>query len=234
MPTTPDLTSIFHHYQATVQPGPLTQQAYSIILAAIRELYLQPGQSFLEREVSEPLGMSRTPVHEALIRLEAAGWLAIIPRRGFKVAPILATTITEIAQISENLDGLAVALATPRITAAELTPLNDLVAQQVTAMRHQDLRAYVQIDQRFHEQLVALAPNQRLVQLIASYSDQLYRARLYAIDERALPEQSVQEHRAILAAMQSRNARAAQELMIGHRQRGSREIIKIIIQKQAE
>lgn len=226
------LSTVLKQYREEVAHASLTRQAYTAILKAIRELYLQPGHSFLEREIADLLAMSRTPVHEALIRLEAAGWGTVIPRRGFQVAPIQAQTITEIAQISATLEGLATALVTSKLTDQQLTQLETLITQQDAAMQAQDLRRYVQIDQQFHSQLVAPTPNHRLGILIGSYADQLYRARLYAIDDRTLPVQSLQEHRAIIAAIRSRNAQAAQELMVGHRHRGSQEMVQIIRHKE--
>ncbi|AVD54569.1 hypothetical protein BEH_24730 (plasmid) [Priestia filamentosa] len=83
----------------------LPQRAYLAIRHAIRHLQLPPGQTVLEREMAEILGMSRTPVRESLIRLETEGWVRLIPRRGFIVAPLVADDLQQIYEVVEALDG---------------------------------------------------------------------------------------------------------------------------------
>ncbi|OEH90124.1 hypothetical protein ATO00_06565 [Loigolactobacillus coryniformis subsp. coryniformis] len=218
-------------YKNEVASNSLTQQAYLVILKAIRNLYLEPGKSFLEREITDLLEMSRTPVHEALIRLEMEGWLKVIPRKGFKVEPILRRIIIEISEITEVLDGLAVELATNIISNEELDRLDRLIDKQEEAMYNKNLKTYVAVDQEFHNLIVDQSRNNRLIKAMANYSDQLYRARLYTINARKLPIQSIQEHRAIVAAIRAKNKIAARELMQGHRHRGSLEIADIIKKK---
>lgn len=231
--TTPtQIQQILLRYKQAVQALPLTQQAYAVILKAIRELYLAPGEAFLEREITAMLEMSRTPVHEALIRLEMAGWIKVIPRKGFTVEPILADPIREISQITAVLDGLAAALATEQAQHDDLSELSGLIDRQETLMYAHDLHEYVAVDQEFHTKIVQIAANQRLSSLMDSYSDQMYRARLYTIKERQLPTHSIQEHRAVIAAMRAGSGKAADELMQAHRHHGSREIIAILKQNQ--
>ncbi len=227
------LAQTLRAYKTKAQGTSLTQKAYWILLTAIRELTLQPGKSFLEREIVDLLEMSRTPIHEALIRLEVEGWITIIPRKGFTVAPILEATITEISQISESLDGLAAQLAAENMANQDIAQLEMEITLQEKAMYDNDLKEYVNIDQKFHQLIINHVSNNRLKTLIGSYSDQLYRARLYTINDRQFPMHSIQEHRAIVAALQIKDGSAARQLMEFHRERGGKEIAHIIQQKAA-
>lgn len=221
-------------YKTQAEGASLTQKAYWILLTAIRELTLQPGKSFLEREIVDLLKMSRTPIHEALIRLELEGWITIIPRKGFTVSPILETTITEISQISETLDGLAAQLAVENVAPQDIAQLEMKITLQEKAMYESDMKEYVKVDQEFHHLIVSLALNERLQKLIGSYANQLYRARLFTIGTRQFPMHSIQEHRAIIAALQIKDGAAARQLMEFHRERGNKEIIRIIREKADE
>ncbi len=218
-------------YKEKLSNETLTQQAYLTIRKAIYQLELKPNESFLEREMAEMLKMSRTPVHSALIRLDMDGWGTIIPRKGFTVAPIEAQSIKEISQITEVLDGVAVELAVDCITEEELNYLDSLVVEQEKALLSENLNKYVEIDHQFHDYINERSGNDTLLRILNSYTDQLFRARLYTIDERLLPVHSIREHEAILAALRAKSGSAARNLMEIHRRRGNLEIINIIHEK---
>lgn len=219
-------------YKDKITNETLTTQAYLTVRHAINHLELEPGEAFLEREIAELLEMSRTPVHSALIRLEMDGWLEIIPRRGFTVAPIEAEHIQQVSQITETLDGLAVQLAMDHLNEEQIDELNELIKQQEASLLENNFKKYVDIDQKFHSIITKNSHNDVLVTFLESYSDQLFRARLYTIDSRAFPLRSIDEHKAIVAAIQAKNPLAVRSLMEIHRHRGNKEIVKIIQEKE--
>jgi DNA-binding GntR family transcriptional regulator len=206
----------------------LPQRAYLATRHAIRQLQLPPGQTVLEREMAEMLGMSRTPVREALVRLEMEGWVQLIPRRGFVVAPIVADDLQQIYEVVEALDGIAGSLATKRATTKELDRLGQLVEDQNKALELGDLIAWTELDEQFHQLIVDLAQNPRLRGIMDSQSDQLYRARLYTIKHRPKPTQSIIDHKAIIAVMRAGEPEAAKSMLQFHRYRARNEILKVI------
>lgn len=203
----------------------LPLRAYHTIRLAIRNLVLPPGQAILEREISEALEMSRTPVREALVRLETEGVVKLVPRRGFIVEPIEGKDLAEIYAIIEALDGLAIELATAHVTDPLLDGLESIIRSQQECLDREDLARWSALDDEFHERIVRTAGNERLTAVIDSYSDQTYRARLYTIGERPLPVRSITEHSAMIAAMRARDGRAARMLMQSHRYRAQQEIL---------
>lgn len=210
----------------------LPQRAYLATRHAIRQLQLPPGQTVLEREMAEILGMSRTPVREALVRLEMEGWVQLIPRRGFIVAPIVADDLQQIYEVVEALDGIAGSLATKRATSEELDRLEQLVEDQNKVLELGDLLAWTELDEQFHQLIVDLAQNPRLRGIMDSQSDQLYRARLYTIKHRPKPTQSIMDHKAIIAVMRAGEPEAARSMLQFHRYRARNEILKVIRSQQ--
>ncbi|MEH7547041.1 GntR family transcriptional regulator [Neobacillus vireti] len=206
----------------------LPQLAYLATRHAIRQLQLPPGQTVLEREMADILGMSRTPVREALVRLEMEGWVRLIPRRGFVVAPIVAQDLQQIYEVVEALDGISGSLATKRATSEELDKLDHLIEEQEKALDSEDLLLWTDLDEQFHQLIVDLAQNPRLRVVMDSQSDQLYRARLYTIKHRPKPTRSIMDHKAIVAVMRASEPDAARSMLQSHRYRARSEILNII------
>ena len=203
-------------------------QAYLTILEAIKQLVLTPGKSYLERELAAALKISRTPVREAFSRLEMEEWGKIIPRKGFQVAPVRSETIEAISQIMTDIDGLTAQLAVENITDAVIEQLEEPVKQEKIAVQQHKLIDYIKIDDEFHNLIKQCCSNQRLISLITVYSDQMYRARLFTINERHQPIHSIREHEAIIAAFKDGDARAVRQQVEFQREQGSKEIIQIL------
>lgn len=206
----------------------LPQRAYAIIRHAIRNLILPPGRTVLEREVAEILNMSRTPVREALVRLENDEALQLIPRRGFYVEPIEKNDLSDIYQLSATLDGLAIELAAVHIDEEAINKLEDLVDKQQNALNQKEFAEWAKLDDEFHSEIIECSTNQSLNKVIGIYSDKLYKARLYTINHRPPPDMSIVEHRAIIACLRAQEAKAAKVLMESHRKRAQNEILNAL------
>lgn len=206
----------------------LPQRAYAIIRHAIRNLILPPGRTVLEREVAEILNMSRTPVREALVRLENDEALQLIPRRGFYVEPIEKNDLSDIYQLSATLDGLAIELAAVHINEEAINKLDDLVDKQQNALNQKEFAEWAKLDDEFHSEIIECSTNESLNKVIGIYSDKLYKARLYTINHRPSPDMSIVEHRAIIACLRAKEAKAAKVLMESHRKRAQNEILNAL------
>lgn len=223
-----DLINKLRSLQNKYKNESINQQAYSTVLNGIKQLVLIPGHSYLEREIASALQISRTPVRETFSRLEMEDWGKIVPRRGFKVEPIRATTISEISDIMTDLDGLTAQLAVPNMTASIIEQLEKTIKLGTKAMNSGDFGAYIKIDDQFHNLIKQRCPNKRLINLTTVYSDQMFRARLFTISKRQRPEHSIREHKAIIAALKIGDAKAVRQLVEFHRRKGSQEIIQIL------
>lgn len=206
----------------------LPQRAYAIIRHSIRNLILPPGRTILEREVAEILNMSRTPVREALVRLENDEALQLIPRRGFYVEPIEKNDLSDIYQLSATLDGLAIELAAAHMNEEAINQLEDLVDKQQNALNQKEFAEWARLDDEFHSEIIECSTNKSLNKVIGIYSDKLYKARLYTINHRPPPDMSIVEHRAIIACLRAKEAKAAKVLMESHRKRAQNEILNAL------
>ncbi len=221
-------TAALSSYLAMTDEGRLPQQAYLALRRAIRDLRLAPGQTVLEREIAEALGMSRTPVREALVRLETEGWVRLMPRHGFVVTALAPDDLRHMYEVVEGLEGLAAALAATRAAPEALAELDRAIDAQADVLAADDLPTWADLDDRFHARIVQLAANPRLSGTMDNYHDQLYRARLFTINLRPKPLRSLDEHRAVVAAMRVGDADASRALVQAHRRRARAEILQAV------
>jgi GntR family transcriptional regulator, rspAB operon transcriptional repressor len=206
----------------------LPQRAYNALRRAIRELRLTPGQMVLEKEAAAALGISRTPVREALVRLESEGLLRLVPRHGFSVAPLDPGSLQEIYEILEGLETVAVDLAASRANGEQLDTMDSAIEEQVRALRADDLVAWMAADDAFHAAIVEMSGNERLRRYAQSLEDQIHRARLFTHQLRPKPSRSTEDHRAVAEAIRAGDGERARALHQAHRRRARDEILTII------
>jgi DNA-binding GntR family transcriptional regulator len=196
------------------------QRAVTLLRDMIVSNRLAPGSNHLEVELAAMLGMSRTPVREAAIILEGQGLVEVVPRRGVRILPISPRDMDEIYSVLTELESLAAHdLAQRRLPAADLAALRALIDQMEAALARDDRTAWAEADDRFHAQLVALAGNRRLEQVVATFSDQVRRARLLTLFIRPSPDQSNADHRALVEAIAAGEPERARTIHRDHRMR---------------
>jgi DNA-binding GntR family transcriptional regulator len=202
--------------------------AYQSMRRRILDNVWAPGYQALEQEIALALGMSRTPVREALIRLANEGLVEVIPRRGMRVLPVSANDMKEIYEILAALESMAAEmLAARKPTDAELKPLVTATNAMAKALAKDDLDAWAAADESFHEQLVNLAGNKMLADAVFSYWDRAHRARMFSLRLRPKPVNSTQEHMALVERLRQGDAAGAAAVNREHRQRASRELLTI-------
>ena len=187
-----------------------------------------PGHRMLEQEVALALGMSRTPVREALVRLQAEGLVEVVPRHGMRVLPVSPTDMREIYEILTALECLAAEqLARRRPSDDEMRPLVEATDAMDRALAVDDLDAWARADELFHAQLVALAGNRLLQATVMNHWDRAHRARMFSLRLRPKPVNSTREHRALVERILAGDAEGAERENRAHRERASRELLAI-------
>lgn len=197
-------------------PQSLERTAYTAIKDAILTFHLQPGEPLVETALAAQLGISKTPVRDALARLEREGLVVKVAYKGTTVAPITRQSVLEIFQIRAALEGLAVRLAAPLLTVDDLTILRTSIQQHRQALAASDLLAEVACNRRFHKTILQRANNSRLEQMLANLEDHSQRFRLLSNYQQGRLNKSVEEHQQILDALEKRDAAAAEEAMCLH------------------
>lgn len=209
----------------------LVDGAYAALKQAILESSFAPGYHASEQEIAVRLGMSRTPVHEAVIRLQEDGLVRVLSRRGVLICALAPEDVREIYDVIIAIEGRAAELlaalpdAERGAAAGDLAKLTEEMAQ---AWGTGDLPAWGQADARFHRTLVERAGNGRMTRIIQTINDQSHRARMLTLKLRRELGSSVVEHRAIVEAIRHGDAAKAQARVHDHRLRARDELLPLL------
>ncbi len=215
--------------QPRAQGEMMADAAYRVMRERILDNAWAPGYQVLEQALALELGMSRTPVREACMRLANEGLVEVVPRHGMRVLPVSPSDMREIYQILTSLESMAAELvAQARPTAAELAPLEKASRDMEKALKRDDLDAWAEADERFHRQLTQMCGNVKLAAIVFNYWDRSHRARMVTLRLRPRPVHSTREHLAILQAIRRGDAAAAGALFRAHRQRASQELTDLL------
>ena len=205
------------------------EDAYLRLKAQILDNALPPGHRALEAELAETLGMSRTPVREALLRLQAEGLVRVEPRRGMVVLSISPAEMAEIYDVLTALETMAAeTLARLMPDPVRMRPLWRAVEEMEVALAADDLDAWADADEQFHRSLVEVCGNGRLASAALTFRDQIRRTRHLTLRLRARPLRSNEAHRTLLRAIESGDAEAAFAVHRAQRQRAGRELMEIL------
>ena len=206
-----------------------TRRAYGDLRQRILDNTMPAGQQYLEQELAEMLGMSRTPVREALIRLAEERLVEVRPRHGARVLPILASDMREIYELLGELEALAARRVAERgLAAAQLAELEHIVAAMDSALQHDDLVAWAAADRTFHERLVVLSGNSRLIGVVQTFTDQVHRARMQTLTQRPKPTASNRDHADVVDAIRCRDGDRAQAIHRRHRAVAGAMLVELI------
>jgi DNA-binding GntR family transcriptional regulator len=211
----------------------LVDAAYQKLKDSIRENEFPPGYQGSEQEIAGRLGMSRTPVHEAVIRLQEEGLVRVLPRRGVVVCAISADDMREIYVVIIALEAAAAELMAEKPSQERLLTTRDLEAcnkAMENALKKDDLAAWAKADESFHRLLIEQSGNKRLLRMYHTIMDQSHRARMITLRIRPSPAGSVKEHRSIVDAIKRGNSSKARELAKEHRVRARDQLLPLLEQ----
>jgi DNA-binding GntR family transcriptional regulator len=195
---------------------PLRELVLEAIREAIKNGTLQPRERLMEIQLADDLGVSRTPVREALRKLEQEGFIVMVPRKGAYVSDLSMKDVADVFEIRAALDGLAGGLAAERITEDELELMERMLVEKGEAINQNDIDKLVEADTRFHEAMYMASRNERLSNIISNLREQIQRFRLTSLSVPGRREDSLKEHRQILEAIQARDIQLARQLAQEH------------------
>lgn len=209
--------------------GRMGEVAYATIRKLILDNAWPAGYQATEAEVATELGMSRTPVREALMKLQQEGLIKVTPRHGMQVLPISPEDMAQIYQILTSLESTAAELVAERgLDEAELKPLSDATAAMDAALQRDDLDAWAVADEQFHSHLLALCGNDYLRGVVLNFWDRAHRARMVTLRMRPKPVHSTREHIELVAAIRAGDANLAGSVQRAHRKRAGTELLSLL------
>ena len=190
---------------------PLRDVVFNTLRQAILTGELKPGERLMEIHLANKLGVSRTPIREAIRKLELEGLVTMIPRRGAEVAQITEKSMNDVLEVRRALDALCAELACERITEEETEQLHRACEAFETAVKTKDIKKIARADVQLHDIIVQATGNQRLVQLINNLSEQMYRYRFEYIKDTSQHQRLVEEHRIIYESIVKKDRETASQ-----------------------
>ena len=202
---------------------PLRDEVFNTLRQRILKGTYKPGERLMEIHLAEQLGVSRTPIREAIRMLELEGLVKMIPRKGAQVASISREDLQDVLEVRKALDTLAVKLACMRISADEIQKLKNAELEFERSLRQGDTTQIAEADVAFHDVIQLAAKNKRLKSMISNLAERIYRYRFEYIKQQSDGGQTlVDEHRLIIKYIEENNvdeAIGAIELHIDNQER---------------
>ena len=211
---------------------PLRDVVFNTLRESILTGEMKPGERLMEIHLANRLGVSRTPIREAIRMLELEGLVTMIPRRGAEVAQITEKGLRDVLEVRQALDALAMELACERITEEEIRQLRRACDTFVQTTRTQDAVRIAQADVALHDIIVRASGNDRLIQMVGNLSQQMYRYRLEYIKDVSQHGCLIEEHEEIYRCIRSRDREAGAKAIRMHIYNQEQSILTQIQQKK--
>jgi len=216
-----------------VTKEPKQQSATHAAMQKIRQLIfsgeLVADSNHLETELAARLGMSRTPVREATLMLQAQGLLEVQPRKGIKIKAISVQDMADIYEVLTELECLAAKRAAQAGFAnKELRAMRDTIRAMDTALAAQNREAWAEADEAFHVELLRLGGNVHIENIVKLVNDQVRRARMVTLNLRPLPTKSNKDHRKLCQAILKGDVAMAVDVHRRHRESASQMFVDLL------
>lgn len=207
---------------------PLRDVVFNTLRQAILKGELKPGERLMEIALAERLGVSRTPIREAMRKLEQEGLVVMIPRRGAQVASITEKDLNDVLEVRIALENMAIEKACARMTAEETEKLKAAAKAFEDTIAEGNLVHLAEADVAFHEIIYQAADNVCLMQVLNNLREQIYRYRVEYLKDEEMRRQLAREHEKLTQALAARDVKDAQELSYDHIENQRQGIIKSI------
>ncbi|NLL66950.1 MAG: GntR family transcriptional regulator [Clostridiaceae bacterium] len=207
---------------------PLRDVIFETLRKAIVSGDIKPGERLMEVSLAEQMGVSRTPVREAIRRLEAEGLVTMIPRKGTHVSELSVKDIMDVLEVRTVLDKLATDLAAKRIQPAQLKNLETVHKQYISCVEKDNMEGAIKKDVEFHDIIYSASGNPRLVAVAASLREHIYRFRVIYMSDNLIAENVLNEHEEILEALREAQNNVASNLAEKHIRNQMETIIKTV------
>lgn len=195
---------------------PLRDVVFNTLRQAILKGELAPGERLMEIQLAEKLGVSRTPIREAIRKLELEGLVLMIPRKGAEVAKISEKSLKDVLEVRRSLEELAIELACQRMSEADLKDLADAEEEFKEAIVSGNAMRIAETDEGYHDVIYNSTRNTRLVQILNNLREQMYRYRLEYIKDEDKRQILLIEHEKIFKALKNRHVAEAKAAVREH------------------
>ncbi|HEY8426120.1 MAG TPA: GntR family transcriptional regulator [Limnochordales bacterium] len=213
---------------------PLRELVFEALREAIITGALKPGERLMEVQLADELGVSRTPVREAIRKLEHEGFVVMIPRKGAYVADISLKDVVEIFDVRTALEALAAQLAAERASDEDLERTERILVEYGECVESGDIARLIEVDTRFHEAIYQMAGNSRLKQMLSLLGEQVMRYRTMTLSHKPRMRKALEEHRRIVEAIAARDAQRAARLAREHIESAEHALMALMAAKGSD
>lgn len=195
---------------------PLRDVVFHTLREAILRGELKPGERLMELQLAAKLGVSRTPIREAIRMLEQEGLAVTIPRKGAEVAKMTEKDMRDVLQVREALDELAASIACEQMTAEQLDELKTTMREFEECTKNGNVKKIAEADEKFHDIIYQATGNPKLVNIVSNLREQMYRYRIeYVKDEKNYPV-LIREHKEIVEGLMAKDKAKVTAVMHRH------------------
>lgn len=206
----------------------LRRKVFDFIEEAVLNGTYKPGDSLIESKLAAELGVSRTPVREALTRLEQEGLVQLVPNKGALVTGISHKDIQDIYTIRIMIEGLAARWAAEQITGDELKELQEAIELEEFYTLKNDIEHLLQLDSRFHQIMYAASKSRPLMYMLKTFHQYIQHARSLSLETPGRAYKALQEHKLILQAIRDRDGERAAALTAEHIRKASENLLTAV------
>ena len=183
---------------------PLRDVVFNTLRNAILSSKIVPGERLMENQLAKKLGVSRTPIREALRMLELENLVELVPRKGAQVLQMTEKDIKDVLEIRRSLEALAVELACQRMDAEQLEELKLVEREFLEIYEAKNYEKTAELDEKFHDLIFASTQNDKLIQVFNNLRIQLYRYRVAYLKLPDLVKVTAQQHDEIIRTIENR------------------------------
>ena len=213
---------------------PLRDVVFNTLRKGILRGELKPGERLMEIQLANKLGVSRTPIREAIRKLELEGLVLMIPRKGAEVAQITEKNMQDVLEVRKALEELSVQLACERITPEQVEEMKMAAEDFRKVLKSGDVTKIAEADVKFHDIIFAATNNQRLITLLNNLREQMYRFRVEYLKQKECYPQLLEEHDKLIALISGGEVEEACELMGCHIDNQASTVSDVIRRDQVE
>ena len=195
---------------------PLRDVVFNTLRQAILRGELKPGERLMEIQLANKLGVSRTPIREAIRKLELEGLVLMIPRKGAEVADITEKSLMDVLEVRRALEELSVQLTCDRITKEEINELGQAAEGFKNTLKSKDVTEIAEADVRFHDVIYTATKNQKLIQLLNNLREQMYRYRVEYLKNEDVYPKLLREHEEIIEHITKKDKEKASRIVCKH------------------
>ena len=214
---------------------PLRDVVFNTLRQAILRGELKPGERLMEVQLANKLGVSRTPIREAIRKLELEGLVLMIPRKGAEVADITEKSLMDVLEVRKALEELAVQLCCDKITGREIEELHPAADDFRRILKtSDDVTEIAEADVRFHDIIYLATGNQKLIQILNNLREQMYRYRVECIKRKESHPILIAEHEEIIRRIENKEKKEAADIVCRHNDNQAEVVTGVIPTKQGE